>query len=537
MLTTYQKNAIDQLFAELHSGQSPGCMLGIICQGAWAFTEGYGLANLEEETPISAQTVFDTGSVSKQFTAACIALLIERGDVGLEDDLQAFFPQMPDYGHVLQLKHLLYHTSGLKDYLELASLKGLDEHTYYSASFATQLLFNQPDLNFVPGDEERYSNSNYMLLGQVVSLVSGLSLRQFAHENIFAPLGMMHTHFHDNFAEVVPQRAIGYTPNEQQGYDIFTSKIDIVGDGALYTTLADLYHWDQNFYHNQLGNKQPGLLQLMTSPGVLNNGTAFDYGFGLILGQYKSKKTQRHGGAFAGYCAEILRFPAEQTSIICLANLATMAPWTLVEQVADIVWDTRKEERTIAPKIPENTFTPLENLPLPLLEQYVGGYDLGAATPLEILCNEGNLQLKYGAENVLTLLPKSENVFVEPEYNIELCFRKTRQRATDFLVFKTPEQEIIAPKVSIRMPDHTTTFSLYTGDYYCEALRVAYHIFVQDQHLYLSIDFHQAIPLHLTEECFAECSLGAIKFLKTGQSISGFRLDAERSSNLRFKKK
>lgn len=536
MLTTYQENAIDQLFAELPLNQSPGCMLGIIREGEWVFTKGYGLANLEEGTFINAQTVFDIGSVSKQFTAACIALLIERGDISLEDDLQAFFPQMPDYGYILRLKHLIYHTSGFKDYLELAYLKGLDEHSYYSTSFATQLLFSQPDLNFVPGDEERYSNSNYILLGQVVSLVSGLSLRQFAHENIFVPLGMTHTHFHDNFAEVVPQRAIGYTPNEQQGYSIFTSKIDTVGDGALYTSLADVYHWDQNFYHNQLGRKQPALLQLMTSPGTLNDGTAFDYGFGLILGQYNGKKTQRHGGAFAGYCAEILRFPAEQTSIICLANLATMAPWMLVEQVADILWDTKKEQGTTISKIPENTFIPLENLPLPMLEQYVGGYDLGAATPLEILCNEGGLQLKYGAEDILTLLPKSENVFIEPEYNIELCFRKTSQSATYFLVFKTPDQEIIAPKVSIQVPDQAVIFSLYTGDYYCEALRVIYHIFVQDQHLYLSIDFHQTMPLCLTEECFAECGLGVIKFFKTGQNLNGFRLDTEKSSNLRFKK-
>jgi CubicO group peptidase (beta-lactamase class C family) len=525
--------SIDQLFAQLPTQNAPGLTLAVIQEAKCVLQQNYGLANLAHQTPIDSNTVFDVGSMAKQFTAACVALLIEEGHLSLEDQVASFFAEMPHYGYPLQVKHLVYHTSGLKDYLELAYLRGMDEHAYYSTQYALQLLFNQPDLNFVPGDEERYSNSNYLLLGQIVETVSGQSLRAFAHENIFAPLGMHHTHFHDCFAEVVSHKAIGYQPNAQGGYHEFTSKIDVVGDGGLYTTIEDLIIWNQNFYHNQLGKQSSNLIKLMTTPGRLNDDTAFEYGFGLILGQYKGKTAHRHGGAFAGYCAELLRFPQEELSVIVLANLASLAPWTIAEQVADVFLGNEANAETIAPAPPPTAV----ELSQQLLEQYAGGYDLGAATPLEVIHESGQLQLKYGAEDILWLTAQTENTFIEPEYNIRVQFRQSKGAQVPFMIFKTPDQEIIAAKVPLKSAIDESALQPYVGNYYCEALKVIYALEATPQGLQLSIDFHPPRLLHLTDVDFAENSMGTFRFFRhDNQSIREFTLNTGRADYLQFVK-
>ncbi|HAS41444.1 MAG TPA: hypothetical protein DCS93_13245 [Microscillaceae bacterium] len=530
-----KKNIIEQLLQPFDQNNSPGLALGIIQKEAFVFKKCLGLANLEDQVPITSQTVFDVGSMAKQFTAACVALLIEQGEVLLEDGIEQFFPQMPDYGHSIKLKHLIYHTSGLQDYLELAYLKGLDDYAHYDADFALQLIFSQPILNFIPGSEERYSNTNYLLLGQIVQLVSGQSLRQFAADNIFTPLGMHQTFFQDNANELVPHRAIGYAISPADQVEKFVSGSSVVGDGGLCTSLDDLLKWDHNFYHNQLGEKKANFNDLLLTPGILNDGTRFDYGFGLLLGNYKGVFAVRHGGAFAGYCAEMIRFPQEQLSIVCLANRSALAPWTLVEQVANILFDFEQNTDTKTSIHPSpNSFEPLKNIPKTLLEQYIGYYDLGAASPLEIIQKEEKLLLKYGAEDELTILPKTPQVFLETNYDIEIQFVNFQPDKKPFLVFKTAQQEIIAAKI----PAPNQVFSdltTYTGDYYCASLKVVYCLFMKDNALYLSIDFGKPMSLHFSEADFAETILGILRFFRDSQQqVTGFWLNAERTDHLEF---
>lgn len=530
------KTSIDQLFAQLPSENAPGLALAVIRQGKCVLQQNYGLANIAQQIPIDSNTVFDVGSMSKQFTAACVALLIEEGDLSLEDNVYAFFDDMPDYGYPLQVKHLVYHTSGLKDYLELAYLRGMDEHSYYDTAYALKLLFNQPDLNFAPGDEERYSNSNYLLLGQIVAQVSGQSLREFAHQHIFEPLGMHHTHFHDYFAEITPNKAIGYQSDAQGGYYEHTSKIDTVGDGGLYTTVDDLMLWNQNFYNNQLGKQSSSLIKLMTTPGRLNDDTAFEYGFGLILGKYKGKTVQRHGGAFAGYCAEMLRLPDDELTVIVLANLANLSPWTIAEQVADVVLGNEPVADVVTTQALPQASSAL-NLPEQLLEQYAGGYDLGAATPLEVIHENGQLQLKYGAEDILPLTAQSEDTFIEYEYGIRVQFRESRGAKVPFMIFKTPDQEIIAAKVPLNHSVDVQALRPYEGNYYCEALKVVYTLAVVDQGLQLNVDFRPPWLLHLTDTDFAESSVGSLRFFRhEDQSIREFTLNTGRADYLQFVK-
>ena len=272
---------VNRLFAPWDKPDSPGCALAIIKDGRLIYKRGYGMANLELNVPITPQTVFYVGSCSKQFVAFCIALLAQQKKLSLDDDIRKYIPEMPDYGMPITINHLIHHTSGLRDYLSLEEIAGIPLGFYHQQQ-ALKLIARQRALNFRPGEEYLYSNSGYLLLAEIVARVSGQSLASFAQEKIFKPLGMKNSRFHDDYSKLIKNRASGYFPDNEgkDKFKNFISTFDCVGSGGLYTSVEDLFLWDQNFYHHHLGG--PDLTQMMEKPGRLNNGQKLHYGFGLI---------------------------------------------------------------------------------------------------------------------------------------------------------------------------------------------------------------------------------------------------------------
>jgi CubicO group peptidase (beta-lactamase class C family) len=295
---------------------------------------GYGMANLELGVPLDSGSVFRIGSTSKQFTAAAIVLLVEEGKVSLDDDVREYLPELTDFGTPVTIRQLVHHTSGYRDYLTLMRLAGLRDDDYYTDDDLLAMLSRQQELNFEPGAEHLYSNSGYWLLSQVVERASGKSLREYAAEKIFEPLGMEHTHYHDDHTELVPGRAYGYAPMEDGGYRISMTTLPMIGDGGVFTSVDDLFFWDQNFYDQKIGG--PDFLEQMHTVGVLNDGEELDYAFGLGVGTYRGLKLVSHGGAFVGFRADLIRFPDERFSVICLCNRADSNPSLLARRVADI---------------------------------------------------------------------------------------------------------------------------------------------------------------------------------------------------------
>jgi len=208
---------VDELFTVWDTPDSPGCALGIIKDGKLIYKRGYGMANLEHNIPISATTVLRIGSTSKQFTAMSIALLAEQGKISLDDDIRKCLSEMPEYESPITIRHLIHHTSGIRDYLELMELAGRRDDDYYTDDEAIDMLARQKELNFKPGDEFLYSNSGYFLLSAIAKRASGKSLREFAQENIFKPLSMNNTHFHDDHTMIVKNRAAGYSSKKDSG--------------------------------------------------------------------------------------------------------------------------------------------------------------------------------------------------------------------------------------------------------------------------------------------------------------------------------
>lgn len=241
-----QSNKIDALFAQWNKPDSPGCALAVIKDGQVLYKRGYGIANLDHDIPISSKTVFNVASMSKHFTAIGVALLARQGKLSLDDDIRKYLPEMPQYSTPITIRHLIYHTSGIREYSHLMQLAGTRfqdapvEEIY-------QIIARQKELNFKPGEEYLYSNSGYLLLARIVQRVSGKSLREFAGENIFKPLGMSSTRFHDDHSEVIRNRATGYSSRRVGGFAVESTTSDSVGDGGLFTTIDDLILWDRIF--------------------------------------------------------------------------------------------------------------------------------------------------------------------------------------------------------------------------------------------------------------------------------------------------
>ena len=327
---------VDKLFAQWDKPDSPGCALGIIKDGKLIYTHGYGMANLDYGIPLSSKSVFNIMSMSKQFTAMSILLLAKEGKLSLDDEIQKYLPEIPRYQNPITIRHLIYHTSGIRNYIGLTELAGVpSENVRLTDDDFLGLIARQKELNYKPGEEYLYNNSGYFLLGLIVKRASGKSLRQFAEENIFKPLDMYNTHFHDDRALVVKNRATGYEPRSHGGYSVVAITRESSGASGLYTTVEDLFAWDQNFYNNKLGGG-PELIRELLSTGMLNNGEKLNYAFGLVVGEYRGLKTVSHDGSGDGFGHEMARFPEQNFSVISLCNAGDINTYVSADQVADI---------------------------------------------------------------------------------------------------------------------------------------------------------------------------------------------------------
>jgi CubicO group peptidase (beta-lactamase class C family) len=386
---------VDEVFEDLTKAGSPGCALGVYHDGKIIYSKGYGLANLEQNVAITPRSVFDIGSTSKQFSAASILLLEKQAKLSINDDIRKYVPELPVYGQKITILHLLNHTSGLRDYLTLMDLAGVNTDSVTTDEDALQIIVRQKALNFAPGSDWLYSNTGFFLLSVIVKRVSGETLREFAAENIFRPLEMTHTQYRDDHTSLIENRAMAYDPKEKGGaYTLNVSYFEQTGDGAVHTSVEDLLKWDENFYSAQIGGKD--FLSEIQEQGKLNSGKVLDYAKGLHIADYRGLHTVSHGGSWGGYRAELLRFPEQHFSVACLCNLGTANPSMRAHQVADVYLGSLmkpKEEQKKAEEKREREKTAVV-LTAEQLNGYAGDYwsdELGVAYRLGVV--DGKLKI------------------------------------------------------------------------------------------------------------------------------------------------
>ncbi|MCB9320475.1 MAG: serine hydrolase [Lewinellaceae bacterium] len=529
----WENRTIDSLFANWNNAHSPGCALGIMKDGQLIYSRGYGMANLEYSIPNTDTTVFRIGSTSKQFTAACIIRLVEQGRLTLDKTLQEIFPDFPDYAKKITIRHLLNHTSGIRDYLQLSFLKGLGDDDFYTDDDVMAWLVNQRDLNFEPGAEFLYSNSGYWLLGQIVLEVAGMNLAEFAARELFQPLGMEHTHFHNDHTRIVKYRASGYVPDPRDGYRISMTTLDMIGDGGIFTTIKDLKIWDDAFYNSTVLSKS--FWEMMTRQGILNNGEQIDYASGLFIGNYKGLKMIRHGGAFVGFRAEMLRFPEQHVTIAILANRSDARPSSLANKVADIVL---KDVIPAQEKIQTDDGVVPARQPEKLnLEQLAGNYELQAGMVLKVTIENDTLVVEQSWDKVDYHIVRTDgNTFVIPHNDgILFTFSKVEDGFSQQLeVLQSGNKMHLYRKPT--MDPSQVNLADYAGDYYSQELDVTYHFRLEDDILVVQIDKKATAACSISGPDAISMYLGLARFLRSGGKITGFELDSGRVKNLKFEK-
>jgi CubicO group peptidase (beta-lactamase class C family) len=529
-----ESQAIDSIFTEWNKTDVPGCALGIIREGKLIYAKGYGMANMEYDIPNAASSVFRIGSTSKQFTAASIVLLAEKDKLTLDDNLKSLFPDFPEYAKKITIRHLLNHTSGIRDYLQISYLKGLGDDDYYTDDNVMKWLINQTDLNFAPGEEYLYSNSGYWLLGQIVKKVAGMNMAEFAKKEIFEPLKMDNTHFHNDHTHIVKNRASGYIPGNNETYKISMTTLDMIGDGGIFTTINDIKKWDDAYYESTVLSRE--FWSVMTQQGVLNNGQVIDYASGLMIRKYKGLKTVRHGGAFVGFRAELLRFPEQKLSIAIFANRGDANPSRMANQVADILL---KDE--LIEKIVKND----EKVNIDITEdefqrtQLVGGYEIqpGVVAKLSIKNDSLNV-LQTWNKSTYTLLKVRGNTFqISGNENIRFSFSNLKNGFTQTLTVLQDGRETRAERKK-EVDLSGIDLNDYLGSYYSKELDVTYDFEVENGVLKAGIKEKKSlVDCTISEIDKFTMEFGMIRFQRTGGLISSFELDSGRVKKLKFHKK
>jgi CubicO group peptidase (beta-lactamase class C family) len=346
---------VDQLFERWNRTTSPGCAMAVMKDGRILHEAGYGMANLEHEAKITPTTVFNVGSIAKQFTAAAILMLAEEGKVSLDDPIRKYITELPDFGTPVTLRQMLRHTSGLRDYEQLLHFDGwrLDSPDLLTDGDIMHIMSLQKELNFPPGSNYSYSNTNYMLLAQVVSRVSKQSFPDFTMTRLFQPLGMKHTHFRVDHGEMIKNVAYAYIDKDGGGFDLCLPNYDTVGATNLFTTVEDLARWEENSYTGRVGGDK--VIKQLHQPGKLSDGTPLNYAPGMFVGL----GAEESGDAGdAGYRADILRFPDDHFSVLTLCNLGSIDPMELSRKIADIYRGGKFSAALSAATGPASSFHP-----------------------------------------------------------------------------------------------------------------------------------------------------------------------------------
>ncbi len=525
---------IDELFSEWNRPDSPGFALAIIKDGETVYKRGYGIANLEYNIPIAPSSVFDIASTSKQFTAMCIALLARQGKISLDNEIQTYILEMPRYDYPITVRHLIHHTSGIRDYLTLMELVGMRFENDYPDDEIIGLIARQKELNFNPGDEQLYSNSGYFLLAEIIKRASAKTLATFAHENIFNPLGMNTTHFHDDFTRIVKDRAIGYSPKDEGGFRIDMSIFDVVGDGAVHTTVEDLSLWDRNFYHNKLGGYGQDLIEEVIKPGTLNSGEVLKYAFGLCTSQYRGLDIVSHSGGWAGYRSEMLRFPKQRFSVIFLSNLGSINPTKLAEKVADLYLAGEFTELSTEPDRSKAQFVEIPSIEL---ENKIGFYQSPKTGSIwELSVKDGKLTLEDSGES-FTLAPLSSNHFIAMDIPFDIEFEKLD---SDELFHLSVRIKGGKPDIYQRLNIvslNSDQLNEFTGEYHSEELDMTYKIIVEDGTLLLNRRNSPQETLKPTSKDLLKGMHTTFQFIRDDHNqVTAFNLGAGRVKNVRFAK-
>jgi CubicO group peptidase (beta-lactamase class C family) len=527
---------VDPLFASWNRPESPGCGVGVSRNGAVTYEHGYGMASLERKVPITSSTVFPLASITKPFTAMSVLLAAERGLLSLDDDVSKYIPDWSNREHRVTIRHVLTHTSGLRD---AYVLQGWAPNNGNSNDALIKILSRQRGLNAVPGAEYQYNNGGYLLLGRILERASGQTLGAFADANVFKPLGMTGAYFNGDPVRTAPDHASGYSP-QANGWRLVPEGSGYAGNAGMMASVRDLLLWANNFADARVGT--PALLARMQTATVLTGGQTTPHGMGFGIGNYRGARTFRTSGGDAGVATELVLYPDQKLAIAVLCNmdsavmggLATVNVTDLTNGVADVLFDDLLEPRPASSAAAAPPPPPV-SLSADELASKTGLYRTGSDENHILLMSvrDGRLTLwDFWADNYAMLMtPISPNRFMIPGVTLEFSPADAGRPQSWHVIDGGGQRLLELPlmKFDISKSDLPS----FAGDYRSDELDVTYTVAIRDSSLIL-----QSSTLYpVSKDAFVGDYMGKVRFLRDARgAITAFTLNRINARGVRFER-
>ena len=513
----------DSLFASLLDGIRPGSAIAIIKDGQTLVNKGYGYANLEHQIKITPETVFDLASVSKQFCGYAISKLVQEGKINLQDSIQKFVPELPNFGRTITIDHLVHHVSGIRDWASAMPVAGWSFDDVISFDQILRFAYQQQGLNFIPGAEYIYSNTGYNLLAKVVETVSGVSFSEWIAENIFTPLQMNNSLFLSNADEVIPNRALGYY-EENGSWNNKANRLTALGSSSMYSTTTDLTKWMSHLASPT--DEDQEVITRMFDRGILNNGDTIAYAFGLSISEYRGTKRIAHSGSWAMFRTYVCYFPEHDLSVIVLNNHPGYAAGKAM-QLADFF---------IPKQMQSNDSKALTSIQLTdsQLSGFTGTYKLGPAWYVNITNENGQLWTQATKEMKFIMTPVGDTLFRIDAYGGRtMAFLKNEQGMVDHMIY----DNLDCPKV-----EHLEGLTNdYSGTYKSDELDTEYVITGNSDSLsmaHLRLGEFELTRAHNDDFSGNYWFIGSVEFERNKHGeVIGFYVSSGRARNQWFYKK
>jgi CubicO group peptidase (beta-lactamase class C family) len=538
-----QAARVDQLFAAWDRKDAPGCAVGISRNGDILYKHGYGMANLERNVPITPDTVFGIASITKAFTAMSILLAAEQGKLSLDDDVQKYIPEWQDRDDHVTIRHLLTHTSGIRDGFGLLGWADPNESAGDVNEALARMLARQRGVNFLPGSENQYNNGGYNLLATILKRATGQSLGEFADANIFKPLGMTHTLVRGNVPMTEPNRAWGYTKTAS-GWSAARDWGGAIGNDGMYSTVGDLLRWEENFDNPRVGTRE--MFAAMEKPTVLTGGKAISAGIGFGLSQYRGVPAIESSGGSWGIASKVARFPKQHFAVAVLCNednivmggMARVNPDVFTNGLADIYLPDALKPAESANK----TGPPPAAAPTPVklsdaeLSEKTGLYRaVGVDLPILVAVDHGTVMARsyYGDDFDFELTPVSANRFLlrntipfefvpaAPDHPKEWRAGEGKdQRIWEQVTFALPASGVRA----------------YAGNYRSDELGVTYTLEARDSALVVKARGRPGVTIApFSKDVFVGDWVGIVKFTRDRSgAVTGFTVNRDNARGVRF---
>lgn len=529
--TSSMEKSVDEIFQEYDAIEKPGAAVAVVHNGEIVFKKGYGSAHLEYDIPVTTETIFHVASVSKQFTVFAILLLAEEGKLTLDDPIQKYIAEVPDFGEAITLRHLATHTSGMRDQWDLLNLAGWRWDDVITKEHVLKLVAKQKDLNFSPGEQYTYCNTGFTLLAEVVARVSGQSFAEFAQERMFTPLNMVNSQFYDDHQKIVRNRSYSYYPTEG-GYQKSVLSYANVGATSLFTTVEDLSLWAMNFKEVKVGSA--AIVNQMNTLAVLNDGETFGGAYGQFVGTYKGLRQIQHSGADAGYRSYLARFPDQDFAVSVVSNSGASNPVALALQVADLYLKDEFEEEPEATKEKPKPITLTENE----LQAFEGHYwDAKDLYSRKIQLTEGSLHYDRGNGNTTELAPISTNEFVMLDIPGEVKVTFVSENGKDRMIVSEGETILGALDEYTPIDEASIAMEPYLGSYTSEELSTTYTLVKKEGQLVATHPRVSDIPFRFLKMDVFDAGGNTIVFTRDEDNeLSGLEVSTGRVKNLKFVK-